>query len=251
VDLAECFHPRYAEPVLDLIEELRAGTSALSRSPAVRADPSAIVFDLSERGTLNGVAVSELDLTALGAAIETAMSAAGTELAFGRYAEPRAFYRAASFTNDASGEPRTVHMGIDAFARPGTPVFAPLDSEVVLVADNAAELDYGPLVILEHRSAGQRFFTLYGHLGIEVLTTLSPGQTLKAGQAFATIGAPPSNGNWPPHLHLQLITDLLGLGADFPGVCSAKDRQRWLSLSPSPAFFFPELDAERLEYPSR
>jgi murein DD-endopeptidase MepM/ murein hydrolase activator NlpD len=236
---------------LDLIEELRAGTSVLSRSPLLRAGGNPIVLDLGEGATLGGVAVSELDMTALGAAIETEMRAAGAELAFGRYAEPRAFYRAASFMNDASGEPRTIHMGIDAFARAGTPIFAPLDSEVVLVADNAAELDYGPLVILEHRSAGQRFFTLYGHLGSEALTTLTSGQPLKAGQAFATIGAPPSNGNWPPHLHLQIITDLLGLGADFPGVCSAKDRERWLSLSPSPAFFFPELESARLEYPHR
>jgi murein DD-endopeptidase MepM/ murein hydrolase activator NlpD len=234
-----------------LIAELRAGKSSLSPVAVLRPDPGAIVLDLSESGALGGVAVSELDMAALGAGIETAMRAAGTELAFGRYAEPRAFYRAASFTNDASGEPRTVHMGIDAFAHAGTPIFAPLDSEVVLVADNAAELDYGPLVILEHRSGGQRFFTLYGHLGSEALTTLSPGQRLKAGQAFATIGAPPSNGNWPPHLHLQLITDLLGLGADFPGVCSAKTQERWLSLSPSPAFFFPELEAARLEYPRR
>ena len=236
---------------MDLLSEVRRGQSALSRAAVLRPDQNAIVLDLSDGAMLGGALVSELDLTALGRAIDAAMLTGGTELAFGRYAEPRAFYRAASFTNDASSEPRTIHLGIDAFAKPGTTVFAPLDSEVVLVADNAAELDYGPLVILEHRSRGERFFTLYGHLGIGVLTTLSPGQVLKAGDAFATIGGPPTNGNWPPHLHLQIITDLLGLGADFPGVCSARERSRWLSLSPSPAFFFPEIEAARLEYPIR
>jgi len=236
---------------MDWSSELRAGDATLSRAPVVTPDRNAIVLDLSEGATLGGVAVSDLDMTGLGRAIDAAMRTAGTELAFGRYAEPRAFYRAANFTNDASGEPRTVHLGIDAFAQAGTTIFAPLDAEVVLVADNAAELDYGPLVILEHRDRGQRFFTLYGHLGIGVLTALSPGQRVKAGEAFATIGAPPSNGNWPPHLHLQIITDLLGLGADFPGVCSVKERERWLSLSPSPALFFPEVAASRLEYPSR
>lgn len=236
---------------MDLLSELRAGRSALARAAVLRPDENAIVLDLGDGATLGGALVSELDLTELARAIAAAMHEAGTELAFGRYAEPRAFYRAASFTNDTSGEPRTIHLGIDVFAKPGTTVFAPLDSEVVLVADNAAELDYGPLVVLEHRSRGGRFFTLYGHLGVGVLTTLSPGQLLKAGDAFATIGAPPTNGNWPPHLHLQIITDLLGLGADFPGVCSASERSRWLALSPTPAFFFPEIAAARLEYPNR
>ncbi len=109
---------------------------------------------------LGGVAVPELDMTALGAAIEAKMRTAGTELAFGRYAS-RAFYRAASFTNTPPANRALSTWASSAFARAGTPIFAPLDSEVVLVADNAAELDYGPLDPRAPR-AGQRFFTLWG-----------------------------------------------------------------------------------------
>ncbi len=41
-------------------------------------------------------------------------------------------------------ESRTVHLGVDLFARPGTAVYAPLDGIVVSVANNNDPLDYGP-----------------------------------------------------------------------------------------------------------
>src|SRR5207237_423884 len=48
------------------------------------------------------------------------------------------------------------------------------------------------------------------------------------------IGAPPINGDWPPHLHFQIIIDLLELDRDFPGVAFASQRAIWTSLSPNP-----------------
>ena len=42
------------------------------------------------------------------------------------------------------------------------------------------------------------------------------------------------NGGWPPHLHFQIILDLLDLDADFPGVAFASQRAVWTSLSPDP-----------------
>ncbi len=59
--------------------------------------------------------------------------------------------------------------------------------------------------------AGHRgqFFTLYGHLGAEVLTDLQPGMAVASGAQIATIGDSTVNGGWPPHLHFQIIADLL------------------------------------------
>src|SRR5258707_11554073 len=37
-----------------------------------------------------------------------------------------------------------------------------------------------------------------------------------------------------PHVHFQIILDLLDLGADFPGVAYASQRSVWMSLSPDP-----------------
>ena len=117
-----------------------------------------------------------------------------------------------------------------------------------VVADNAAELDYGPLLIVRHTApVGLPFFSLYGHLGPECLTAFKPGQPVAAGQAIAAVGAPPGNGNWPPHLHFQLVLDLLGLGKDFPGVALASEQAYWLGLSPNPAGFFPGVSAAALD----
>ena len=98
-----------------------------------------------------------------------------------------------------------------------------------------APLDYGPLVILQH-DAGDAgpFFTLYGHLDYGIVGTLKIGQRITRGEEFARIGAAHENGGWPPHLHFQIILDLLDLDADFPGVAFASQRAVWTSLSPDP-----------------
>src|SRR5206468_11125881 len=98
-----------------------------------------------------------------------------------------------------------------------------------------APQDYGPLVILRHEmSGGEQFFTLYGHLTKETLTALKPGQRVGRGEEFARVGATDENGGWTPHVHFQIILDLLELGADFPGVAYASQRAVWTSLSPDP-----------------
>jgi murein DD-endopeptidase MepM/ murein hydrolase activator NlpD len=140
-------------------------------------------------------------------------------------------------------------MGIDLFCAPGTPVMAPLDGTVEYLANNTAELDYGPMVILRHADgAGKDFFTLYGHLSLDTLERVAAGQTVRAGEQIASVGEPPINGNWPPHLHFQLIDDLLDLGVNFPGVACASQQSYWLGVSPSPGRFFPECASELLEY---
>ena len=149
--------------------------------------------------------------------------------AIGRYNEARVFYTEPMF------EGRTIHLGLDLFAPPGTPVFAPFDGIVYAVANNISHLDYGPVMILQHDS----FFTLYGHLA-EI--PLSVGTQVKAGQEIARIGAPPGNGGWPPHLHYQIIRDLLDMGCDFPGVANPNMREVFTALSPDPA---PEIPKAR------
>jgi 4-aminobutyrate aminotransferase-like enzyme len=158
-------------------------------------------------------------------------------IAIGRYDEARLLYSSPLFGADPSPleERRTIHLGMDLFAEPGTAIHAPLEGVIQTLANNAAPLDYGPLVILRHDAddAGV-FFTLYGHLDKESLARLKIGQRLARGEEFARIGASQENGGWPPHLHFQIILDLLELGADFPGVAYASQRALWTSLSPAP-----------------
>jgi 4-aminobutyrate aminotransferase-like enzyme/Ser/Thr protein kinase RdoA (MazF antagonist) len=163
---------------------------------------------------------------------------AGGQVGAGGYDEARVIYADDAYaTGPVTAERRTIHIGLDLTAPPGTPIHAPLDGVVHGVEDASNRLDYGPVVVLRHETDGpdpQAFYTLYGHLGRDVLNRVSPGQAIRAGERFAAIGAPPENGDWWPHLHFQVITDMLDVPVNFNGVALASQRDTWLSLSPDP-----------------
>ena len=166
-----------------------------------------------------------------------AIHGAGAAIGVGRYDEPRLLYTSLFFAGSGGPleERRTVHIGLDLFAEAGTPVYAPLDGEVHAFADNHAPLDYGPLIILRHETDdGTAFFTLYGHLSRESLVGLHTGKRIARGERIGSMGAPEVNVGWTPHVHFQLIVDLLGMGIDYPGVARASQRTVWRSLSPDP-----------------
>ncbi|MBI4478369.1 MAG: aminotransferase class III-fold pyridoxal phosphate-dependent enzyme, partial [Acidobacteria bacterium] len=173
-----------------------------------------------------------------------AMRQAGAQLGIGRYDEARLAYRSESFRRalfDGSSW-RTVHLGLDLFAEPGTPVLAPLDGVIHSFRNNAAALDYGPTVIVEHQipdstlsaSGDASFFTLYGHLSVESLDGLFRGKRVKRGDRIGALGDVDVNGGWPPHLHFQIICDLFDMEGDFPGVAAPEERTIWLSICPDP-----------------
>jgi murein DD-endopeptidase MepM/ murein hydrolase activator NlpD len=104
------------------------------------------------------------------------------------------------------------------------------------LANNAVPQDYGPVIILRHQTdSGEEFFTLYGHLSRRSLEGLTVGRRVGRGERIGWLGEPNENVGWTPHLHLQVITDLLGLDTDFPGVAPASQRAVWRSLSPDPS----------------
>jgi 4-aminobutyrate aminotransferase-like enzyme/Ser/Thr protein kinase RdoA (MazF antagonist) len=160
----------------------------------------------------------------------------GARVGIGRYLEPRAFYLTDIFAG-RPGDPRerrTIHLGIDLFDQAGAEVRAPLAGRVVSVRDNGTGLDYGPAVILEHDSPHGPFWTLYGHLERASVADLEAGAEVAAGQVIARIGPWPENGDWPPHLHFQILTDRLDFEGQFPGVALPRERSVWASFSPDP-----------------
>ncbi|MEO6877997.1 MAG: aminotransferase class III-fold pyridoxal phosphate-dependent enzyme, partial [Gemmatimonadaceae bacterium] len=166
-----------------------------------------------------------------------AMRDAGVRISIGRYDEPRLLYVSPLFATGprVTDEHRTIHIGLDLFAVAGTPVYAPLGGVVHAFNDNNAIQDYGPVIILAHATDdGTPFYTLYGHLSRESLAGLVVGQRITAGQQIATMGTAEVNVGWTPHLHLQIITDLLGLETDFPGVARPSQRKIWTALCPDP-----------------
>jgi 4-aminobutyrate aminotransferase-like enzyme/Ser/Thr protein kinase RdoA (MazF antagonist) len=209
---------------------------------------SALVFDLSV-GSPDFGGLSALEDT--GRATERLfgmMRDAGAQAGIGRYDEARLVYTTEAF-DTPEGERRTVHLALDLFLPAGAPVFAPLDGVVAFAKDNAARLDYGPTVILEHAPEGApRFFTLYGHLTRASLDRVRPGDAVPKGALVGHIGPAPENGDWPPHVHFQIVLDMLGRDGEFPGVAAHSKRAVWLSLSPDPNLILGIAD-ERLAPP--
>jgi peptidoglycan LD-endopeptidase LytH len=161
------------------------------------------------------------------------MQEKNTPVAVGKYNENRTIYaRSELFKGEEN--PRTIHLGIDLWAKAETPVYAPLPGKVHSFQNNDQFGDFGPTIILEHNIEPVIFYTLYGHLSLDSLTNLKIGSKIAAGSQIAKIGNYPVNGNWPPHLHFQIITDLLGMHGDFYGVVSIKDHGNFLKICPDP-----------------
>jgi 4-aminobutyrate aminotransferase-like enzyme/Ser/Thr protein kinase RdoA (MazF antagonist) len=249
----EKIHPRFAHYTfraacgLEAVPESGAlkkwlaenGHAASVLDADLRTAPS-LVFDFSVGSRLLGADPTVADPAVATERIFAEMKRAGAVVGVGRYGEARAIYTSSQFgSGSAVEERRTVHLGIDLQVQPGSAVRAPLDAVVHSFANNTAALDYGPVVVLRHEfrdaSGGvQDFFTLYGHLTTQTLTKLRVGQPIKRGEKFAEVGATDENGWWTPHLHFQIISDLLELGTDFPGVARASEHGVWTSLSPDP-----------------
>ena len=167
--------------------------------------------------------------------INQKLAAAEARYGIGGYNEHRTVYsRSAVFSASGSGEPRRLHLGIDIWGKPLTPVMAPLDGLIHSFAYNDAYGDYGATIILSHQLDGVSFYTLYGHLSLSSIKNLQEGQRVKKGDVIAEFGIPVENGSWPPHLHFQIIKDMQGHKGDYPGVCPYSEREPYLANCPNP-----------------
>ena len=161
--------------------------------------------------------------------VQAMLAEQNAAVGLGGYLENRVIYRRSPHF-DAATEPRSLHLGLDVWVPAGTTVAAPLAGTVHSLADNNHFGDYGPTVILQHELEGTEFFTLYGHLTRTDLPGLQPGQAIGAGEVFAHVGPYPENGDWPPHLHLQLMADMQGRVGDFPGVAAPSEQDYWAEI---------------------
>lgn len=131
-------------------------------------------------------------------------------------------------------EPRRLHLGTDVWGKPHTSVMAPLNGIVHSFAFNDAFGDYGATVIITHQLKDVSFYTLYGHLSLNSIKNIQEGQRVSSGDIFGEFGIPFENGQWPPHLHFQIIADLQGWKGDYPGVCKFSEKEIWLRNCPDP-----------------
>ncbi|MEZ4904874.1 MAG: aminotransferase class III-fold pyridoxal phosphate-dependent enzyme [Spirosomataceae bacterium] len=158
----------------------------------------------------------------------------------GGYGEVRPFYTTDAFktTTNEGFEHRTTHLGIDFWATAYTAIHAVETGEIYGCFNNNHPKDYGPTLILKHQVEGCAFFTLYGHLTQQSLEGKAIGQVIKKGEKIGEIGGITENGGWSPHLHFQVILDMLGHQHDFMGVSTPSQWPLFSSICPDPNLLF-------------
>ena len=203
--------------------------------PFVEGRDQLKVFDFSENSQQFPDDLFD-DTKLFTASINQELAKAGARYGIGGYGELRSIYRKSTVfgEDDTNEEPRRLHLGIDIWGKPHTPVSSPLNGIVHSFAYNDGIGDYGTTVILSHSLSGLSFYTLYGHLSLNSIKNMAEGDRVKAGDVFAEFGIPAENGHWPPHLHFQLIDDLQDWTGDYPGVCKFSEKEKYLNNCPDP-----------------
>jgi murein DD-endopeptidase MepM/ murein hydrolase activator NlpD len=165
--------------------------------------------------------------------VDAKLSSGNYKYGIGGYIEHRTLYARSSLFN-TDEEPRRLHLGIDIWAKAGTPVYAPFAGQVHSFNDNNNFGDYGPTIILEHNLGGLKLYSLYGHLNRESLRGLYPDKIISKNQQLGVFGTADVNGNWPPHLHFQLMFDIADWSGDYPGVGRFSEREKLIKNIPDP-----------------
>ncbi len=247
----ERVHPRFAHYVFrcacDLPPAPRAGGIApwLEENsgrfaPMLNVDLDATnvrVLDLGPGSSLPGADWRPDDPASITPRLHRRIRETGATIGVGRYGEARLHSPTVSveFRDGEMPEQKSIHLGVDLYSESRTPIFAFMDGIVHSFKNNVARLGHGPTIILAHETdEGAPFHTLYGRLSPDSLDGLAPGKPVRKGERFAWMGEPESNGGRPPHLHFQIIVDMLGETGDFPGSAAPGMADVWTGVCPDP-----------------
>ena len=191
-------------------------------------------LDLSiDNAALKSVDVSSSD--ALETYIWDYIKNQNVKAAYGGYLEQRGIYKRSNYFNEVHpDEERNIHLGLDLWIEANTTIHAPLEGIVHSFNNNTNHGDYGPTIILRHQFDSLKFYTLYGHLSLASLQGLQIGMSINKGQELARLGTADVNGDYPPHLHFQIIKDIQHYKGDYPGVSNKIDLEFYKMNCPDP-----------------
>ena len=213
-------------------ERLKAYTGEFAPVVPFELSDKLLLMDFTEQNTELSNEIL-MDTNKFIVYINEKLKEAGAKYGIGGWDEHRTVYsRSKVFDAPDGGEPRRLHLGIDIWGKPYTKVMAPLNGIIHSFAFNNAFGDYGATIILTHNLEGTTFHTLYGHLSLNSIKNIQEGDVVKKGDVIAEFGIPFENGQWPPHLHFQIIKDMQGMKGDYPGVCRFSERETYLTNCP-------------------
>ncbi|MDG1997393.1 MAG: aminotransferase class III-fold pyridoxal phosphate-dependent enzyme [Emcibacteraceae bacterium] len=187
-----------------------------------------------------------LDANKHSAWVDEFLNANDARYGIGNYGENRtSFMLGDGFKSHGSPADRTVHMALDFWFKAPEKVNAPLNGKVYAVFHDDDPFNYGTVLVLSHKiGTNPEFYTLYGHLAKDSVSSLNVGDAVFAGDHIADLGVINENGGWTPHLHFQLMTDMLGYDdGNFPGICEPETWDVWSDVCLDPNLilgFIPE-----------
>lgn len=120
------------------------------------------------------------------------------DFSYGGWLEDRSELWAGSYLDQGQGH---IHLGLDINVSAGIEVATSFEAIVVMV-NNDYPLDggWGSYVVLWHLT--KSVYLLFAHLDN---VRCKPGNRLSIREVFAQVGHAPANGNWYPHVHVQVI----------------------------------------------
>ena len=166
--------------------------------------------------------------------IQNYLEKSNAKIAYGGYKEQRNLYQRSPVFMSQDHDERNIHIGLDLWINESAPVYAALEGTIHSFQNNDALGDYGPTIILKHQIGHFTFHTLYGHLSLDSLDGKKIGNFVKKGEQIASLGLPPINGDYAPHLHFQIIMDMENKVGDYPGVCNQNRLAFYLENCPDP-----------------
>lgn len=129
---------------------------------------------------------------------------------------------------------RIFHLGIDILFPAGTSLYNPLDGIIYERWYESGDGNYWGYVIMKYSVFGSEFYALYGHLAVSSIT--SETDFVKKWEIFAKLWESTENGNWFPHLHLQVFTGKELDKWKSKGYCKQGDIAQMKYFCPDPSF---------------
>ncbi|MBA7585621.1 Acetylornithine/succinyldiaminopimelate aminotransferase [subsurface metagenome] len=194
---------------------------------------SHMVFDLSigslEIDTFEGL----IDEKQVIAHIYRSLKEAKKEIGIGRYNEAR-IYKIKTQTNTFDNP--TIHLGIDLFLKPKTPIYAPFEGTLTSIKQDKSPTNTIYAIILEHLIGDKKlkFFTLYKNLDGETAKELQLGKKINKGELLGYVRKIENFAIPLSYVHFQISVDLLDDVDSFPSSINAHKKKLWLSLCPDP-----------------